>query len=748
MKALATSLLSLAATVVFADGITLSTTESAGKLADDLAKQSGLRLSAAANVKDDIVILGCKNADVNDVMAQIAKVLHAEWSKSGEVLVLSRGSNLIHADERVEASDRVARFKAKIDEMAAAMKASGDFDAAAAHKYAEDNQALMDSMMNGGAKGNPRQSKSFEDMSMRSPASRAIIRLLASLPNSDLAMLGSGRRYVLSNRPTRMQSSLPGTTADIVRTFLKEQGYVTAATPPPANDGTRRIVINGFGDAQPGPGNPNDASIVMLVLNDRSPFAFSLTAQVRLVVGDSKGQTIFSSSLPIASKQDDFKAIKPAEGEKPIVLSDRAQEFDRAITESSGGTGMARKVFAVSASSGGNGPTAPMTLTMSSGKSKPIKVSPELRQMILHPETTDPLSFSAAEGLRAIAQSEAKSLCAYVPDNAVVNIARFFNNGSHMPTDFRNYVSRQFNLEVSDAGSWVTIEPHNQISARLQSVSRGGLGTVLRTMDSKKTLGLADVSAYAAVQTKAPGQNDFDLQYARIIDMPITDQILTPLDFTDQWLAARFFGLLSPTQRQTLLAGRDLGIGTLTPGQLETVNEMVFQGFMGPSAIGGPNPGGARFVFGGDGISSERTFVLPNGLPGNGVVRMKSSTQPVLQAAESDGTISQMTADQIAFQMYQSEHPEFNAGFGGDAVTMPSSFRPSSQNLYDMQFLVAPEYGIQRTLQDWAVGNGQFVGFDQLPSDVRSQVQQRLDQLRQGMKFANGNRPGAAPPPL
>ncbi len=742
MRVTALLLLALAATFSFAQTVTVSTTQPIGRLLDDLAKKTNLHLQAAANVRDDVVLLSCKDAASDDVMARVAAVLHAQWTKSGENYILSRDSNLVLADRKAEFGAAAVSLRTQLNELMAQVRAQGTMTPEQAKQIVEDNAKAMEAMMNGGgSKGDA--VRRFESAQTKSPGSRAVIRMLAAMSDSELANMASGRRVVFSSRSTRMQLPMPNGAFDAARTFVREQQLIAAATPPPANNGETKIVIGGFSDGRMGTGNPNDMAVVILVMNDGGPLGGS--GMARVAIADSKGETICSGSFGLKPSPPLPANGAPSVGEKPISLSPLTVEFDKAMVQSAGADGGMKRIMAFSMDTGGAKPSsASFVISPDSPKTPQIPLSPDLRKALLSPDKVEPLSFSTFEGMRAIAGDQ--NLCAYLPDGLVVPVARFMAGGDRTPSALKAFTARVSDLQYAEDGKWMTVQPRRAFSARDKRVSRLGLTNLLHTMTTKQALSLEDVSAYAATQPKSIASSDFDLAYAHAVATALSDEMLTPLTYGGEWAIMRFYGQLSPTQRQALLAGRPLPINSLSPDQVAILADQVYQSPDGPTSMSGGNgTRGMRFMIGGESVSNERTFVLPNGLPNDGFVRMSSSNQPTLQGTEADGTIREMSADQLAFSKYQSEHPETVSNLGAPP-SIPSSFRQASQTIYNLQVVLGQNYGIQRSLKDTAIGNGSFVAFDQLPRDIREQVQQRLDALRQGMRSGFGGG-GKVPPP-
>lgn len=749
------ALLSMASLAAFSftqgesGSVTCTRTEPVGRLLAEIGRQTNQTLEASANVRDDVVALDCKNAPSADVMAKIASVLHAQWTKAGSSLVLSRDPNLAAADERAEQAAKVAIARKKIAALVEKVKGFGEFNATAAKKYVQDQTPVI---TNGTGRFD---AATFQSALERSPGTRALVALLSRMSDSELGALISGKRVVFSNSPTRMQRPLPGNWSDVALQFVRNQRSVVAATPPPADPGTRVFVFNGSSDSRMGAGNPNNITTAMVVAN---PAFFSNTSvQLDLTIADGQGATICSGGMSLDVTEDATDDKAPVEKQKPIVLSDLSKAYDRALLAASGGAGGAVRMMTLSFASsdvvvsGAAAAPAAVTFSSDSNNTEKVKLTAELLEIFKHPESREPLGFSAAEAFQAVAQAHGKFLCAYLPDNLVMPIARFFAREDTSAAAFEKLAKSSLHLNITDEGQWTTVQPIYQFSARNQRVARGALGQLLRSMLANNAIRLDDMGNYGLAQKKSPSQRDFDLTYALVLNSPVASETLVPQAMPGSWEFVRLYGSLSSGQRAAMLNRQAVPVRTFNSTQMEILNDAIFQSMEGPSNVAGggaPAAMGMRFMIGGDDVSHERTFVLGTGIPANAFVQMSSSTQPSLQTTDANGNVRNSSVGQVAMDRYQSEHPEFASRFGNMERPTVTGYRPATQVNYLLTIMLAPNYGRQRNLQDTALGIGVFGQLDALPANTRKQIMDQLEMLRKSMARGFSNGGGAVPPPL
>jgi len=718
----------------------------------DLSKAAGESLVASTSVANDVIVLDLHGVTVADAMAKIAQTLHGDWRKEGSGWVLYRGSNVIGADQRAETAVKVAQIRSQIAQIAADQKADGAFDAKKAQKLVD----ARNNMFNQADRGNGTFSikGDFMKAAQQTPASRAIVTLLSRMSDAQLASIASGKRVVFSTAPNRMQLAMPNGAQQIIRNFIQEQTLLHNASKQAdnanAND-SRRIVINGFGDDNLGDGDPSlGIGYAMLVA---SPGPGGPNANLSLVVSDTNGKTLASGNYFVGGGIQNRPAdSKPAAEEKPIELSDLAKELVKLMAPSgaaafAGGNFTTTRAVRVVAFSG-----SAISFSTGDGGEKTPVLSDALRERILNPEKYEPLSLAPSEALLNSAEQKGKNLVAYLPDISFTPLSQALSRANVTPTAFLADAQNRADLQVVEDGGWLMVSPKSPIADRERITNRYALGPALRSLDKKGYLTLDELAQFAFNQVKEPRNGDIDELYFRLINTQYAQSTFDQYGFNGNWPMLQFWATMSTAQRQTVLQGGRLPIANFSQQQLNIVAEQVYQSFDGPQ-VQTPNEnqaqGPRRMIFGGTPTAlTERTVVLPNGVIRDGFLTVNVNAENGVQGKAADDKGSQfMNAGTLAFYRLSQERADLNI-LG--ATQNIDRFRASTTKRYSFEFTFAPNVTLNRSLEDNSPSDLPFGSYDQLPSDFRKQVDQQLEQLRNGFKGGVGFGPGGGktPPPL
>lgn len=724
----------------------------AKRVFEELSKVAGVSMTAAGPVGDDVLLLNLSDVTVTDTMDKIAAALNAEWRKEGAGWVLARGSNIEAAEKRAEIAARVAEFRANLNKTLEDQKKLGDFNAAAAKKIVDQQNKMNEEISR--QSGPIRLSGNFNDVSRQTPSARAIAALLSRMSDAQIAALVSEGRVVFGLNPTRMQLPMPGGANQILQRFVKDTQTFkdVAQRNEPAQTGeSRRVVINGFGGDEGGDGDPKLGIGYAILVKNPNMGGSPTNVSVSLSVADPNGKTIatgqffvgpnFSVTAPGAQPQPQA----PTTNEKPLLLSENAKELAKVLVQLNGGGGggvagvAGVRMVSVAISSGGGG-----TFTLGGGGgAKTPQLSDDLREKILNPEKYDPMSFVPSEALTQISDLRGKDLVAYLPDAAFVPLHQAAS-GSPTPTSFLTTATGVAALKINDANGWMVISPKNPSSAREKKVNRAALGASLRVMNSKGYISLDDWAAFATRQPKAPRMGEIDESYLRMINNSAADEGLGQFSYGGGWQTLQFYASMSNGQRQALQQNGRIPLRTLSQFQMGIVNDQIFNSFDGPQVSRTPGEPGRAMIMGMGGVNTERTLLLPNGMPRDGFLNLTLKTNEIAQASSNDAGSKFMNAESIAFERVRAERPEL-ASFGPSVNY--DQYRMASQRSIAFQFQLTPEMTLYRQLQDNTPGNLPFSAYDRLPADFKAKVEKAYESLKKGWGGGFGGGGNQVPPP-
>ncbi len=723
---------------------------SAKRVLEELSKVAGIPLSAAGPVADDVILLNLSDVTVSETLAKIAAALNGEWRKEGTGLVFYRGSNFEAADRRTENATRVAEFRASLGRILEQQQKFGAFNESSAKKLVDLQKKMNEEISRAASGGVIQLPGDFESAGRQTPAARAIVALLTRMSDAQITALTSVDRVVFGLNPTRMQMAMPNGANQILQQFLKDTRTfkdVVQRNAPPAGTDNRRIVINGFGGGDgSGDGDPNLGIGYALLISNPS-FGVGQGTSVNLLVADPNGKTIGSGQFFVPPNSGPFAAgnqtSPPTSNDKPIEFSDLTKELAKVLPQVFGGGtagGGTVRVMSVAISSSGSG----SSFTLGGGGGKTPEISAELRERLLNPEQYDPLSFGPGEGLSKIAAAKDIDLVAYLPDSAFTALHQAVTSSS-TPSAFLSTAQRSGGLNVKEEAGWMIVSPKTPSSAREQQVNRAALGKALRLLHSKGYLGLDDWAAYAAKQAKNPRSGEIDDGYLRLINSPAADAGLGQFNFGGGWQTLQFYASLSSAQRQTLAQNGQVALRTLSQYQIGLVTEHIYNSFDGPT-INSRQQGRSTVVFAGmPSALTERTLLLPNGVPRDGFLSFSLKTNEIAQANSSQAEESRfMTAESLAFEKVRTERPEL-ASFG--APVQYDQYRMANQRTIGFLFQLTPEVALSRQLEDNTPGTQPFASYDRLPADFRQKVEKAYESLKQSWGTGFGGSGGNQVPP-
>lgn len=717
----------------------------AKRIFEELSKATGTPMVASGSVAEDVLVLNLSDVTVADAMAKIATVLHAEWRKEGSGWVLYRGSNLEAADRRVEAANRVAEFRANLNRTLEAQKKAGPFNDDSAKKLV-DAQRKMEEEMSRSQGGPIRFSGNFGDVSAQAPSSRAIATLLSRMSDAQIASLTNGNRNVFSLNPTRMQLAMPNGANQILRQFVRDSAIykdVSQRNRPAQNPNeSRTFVINGFGADNTGDGDPTLGIGYALLINQ--PNQAGPMTSVSLIVADPNGKTLATGQLFVGGRMNGPETNQGSQqnnnSEKALPMSDMAKELAKVLGQGSGGPGAGRGAVRMLTTSGSG--SGSFSISTMGGDGKTPTLSDELKQRVLNPDLYDPLGIAAGEAMSLTADAKGQDLVAYLPDPSFAQLTQAAGSAP-TPSSFLTSLNTASMVVKQDNG-WLLVEPRNPASSRDRRVNRVALGAALKAMNGKGYLSLDDWANFAKKQAKAPRFGEFDESFFRLINTPAADAGLGQFSFGGGWQTLQFYGSLTTAQKQAMAQNGRVSLNSLSAYQIGLVAEQVFNSFEGPNVINRQDQSGRPMAFiGMQNVQTERTLLMPNGIPRDGFVTLSQRTNEIVQAnSTTSGGGRFFNAEGLAFERVRAERPEL-ASFGPTAQY--DQYRMASQRTVGFLFQFTQEVSLSRQLEDNTPGSQAFGSYQSLPADFRKKVDTAAESLGRG--WGGGGGPGRVPPP-
>lgn len=310
---------------------------------------------------------------------------------------------------------------------------------------------------------------------------------------------------------------------------------------------------------------------------------------------------------------------------------------------------------------------------------------------------------------------------------------------------FESFLKISDTVSVDRTPGWTEIRPSRPASARKMRISREVLGKFVRTAYSKGTIRLDDLAAFALASPESE-YGDLSTMYTSLL---LGD--FSMMSRQGNWEMLRFYGSLSPPQRQTMLNGRPLSVSNLSPLQRGILTKMVYYktnsfGYGGGwgeemDMATGPPPDAEEEASPPDQDEepemmphiSETTESLPNGIPNNGLIRMSARQEQILQAGGgSMYDLGGSSVEGIAGYLAMKERPDL---FPGDEYTMDlKQIRIGQNTRYNFAFALAPKVEMRQSLTDTFFPDKTTYTLETLPQEIRKQIDKSLIEYRASYK--------------
>lgn len=482
-----------------------------------LSQKMGEKLFCSPELGRQVVVVKFTGVSSADAKAKIAEATDAEWVDRGGTLTLLRTPSKQRELEAKWAAALEKPMLEALEESNAQLEKQPKFDAPTAKK-------LLDEINAGDPKSREEEQRGFsnwqakEKMYARGPGGRAVTKTLNLLGAKELTTLPVGRTVYATN-PTNLQRPLPRGIEGILKAWDEEQQVwqkLLEGNPPERPEGgwsSSDPRFSKYGD--------NRASRVLLVAKRYGPKA---NIQFTVTGYDASGAAQFSSSTSITPKwalqvANFQEAIQKASVNGTYTLSEESQ---------------ARNAYG------------------SLDYAKETRPTADEARIYADPVTRDPLSYADSEVLLALAKESKRNLVASINDSLQLPQA----NGPINLEGYLKYNETMGNIESSRDEKWILIKPFAKQGPpqlpddrfAVRKLIQSGLQNGYFTIDA-----LADFAQGADVQWN---RVSFDL--ARIL-LPRTERLIQDMDVK----ALKFYGMLSPVQRRSLMQGQPVALNTL-----------------------------------------------------------------------------------------------------------------------------------------------------------------------------------------
>jgi len=696
-----------------------------GRLIPALAKQTGIDLRISRSAEGDVAMVRVKDVPLNKVMQKIAAVTGRIWEQKDGQYMLTSSVAADRAGER-----RVLKRRAEIIRQALA-KLAGDpvyrqrFGQPEAIALANKTETVMNPK-----DGHLDRTKiDFGELRGRAPTDRALAALLAIMDPAELAQSWSSKR-VYATKPTAMQFALPNRAQGIFEQLLREQSMFVDATndfkdrlgPQDSSFSTSEISRGEFGKGNPKLGVGK--GIVKIEGSEAGPF---LTAS--LILTDAAGHLLIEGNLSLPIDPVVPTKFQPKDREASVAADSRVKEMG--LTEPFEGAMGTRMSMVTS-----DGTDTVRLDVPNNPPQRKTPLSAELKQLLLAPNVTDPLSLCAGKLLEAAAEVRGENLVACIDDGLFTTSVDHLIKGMK-PTDFLNSPDFQQYQEVDISEGWITIQPKDFAAAQKRRTNRDALAKLMQSIDRNKLLLLNDLCEFAQTQEEPAGSQKIDLTYMRLLNPGVINGAYDPF----KWYVYKFFGSLTPEQKKILGSGAGVPVQNLTPSARKALTQYIFVAYVQPQL---KKADGTAIDPWSEGVVTEWTQLLPNGLLDGAMISAKVKQEDAAYCVDSSlGSAQIVSAESLATLQFIGETP----GLKGGAPKF-DRFSPTTQWTYSFNIALAPGVFINTDLTDGAIsGAPTNLDIKSLPAAFQAAYALRLEKLKKFYGQRDFTNDGSGDPP-
>jgi hypothetical protein len=703
----------------------------------ELSEKTGQTYEVLPSLAGEVLHISFKNLEPNVVRNQIASILRSTWKET------AKGWRLVPNDQ----AWRDLRTSQLAKDIESLKKVMSDRAKEMPENLTPTDLERLEEMQKGIRDGRPPMgdwATGMRAMNGLVPGNRAAFRCMQALDLNKLAAMAPGTRKVFSLSPTQMQSVLGNGAKQAATAALSE--YAMFETNTPRTDRTEQTTVfmgGGMGFSSPtrlsaqGP----VTNVIVAVNRPQDGLVFNVTvtaynAQDQVVfsgtefLGEGGGAVRFGGVLGQPTTGGGATSGKIKFSEDAILAMQAMRR-----TRSGEGAGFASMQIAA-----GGGRPIELGMPFLDGSSGALKMSDALRAKLLRPDLYDPLSDHVAESITHLVGDPEKPVIALLPDALTQQIATCVTETSSQELIKKDWDNAGMIQTTVDG--WVVLEPKRIADCVDTRMSRPQLAKALADLSKTGIWRLDGKATYFAARPRVTPTN-FDLAIIGSL-YPNSNMIPTPAGANRDFL--RLWGMLSVTERRTLLSGGELPLRSFSAETRNIIANIVFDSAGGPAKPAGEVRGGfGERPFPGLGSSDvERTTVLGTGLPSFGVLRLKTDLEPAALGRYDTGAVRALGAGSIFTSKMQFAPNSRMQVMGGGTLASIKDYADAQFENLQFEVLLAPQYTMNGRLQDVNFkANPVYGPYENLSDELKA----RVKEIEQAMESAErGGGPGMAPP--
>ena len=702
--------------------------EPLGKAIERLSSETRLPMAAFGDVKAYPIYINVKDVTPKELMDKIATVSGAEWEIKDGSYYLIASQTLRNKQQKAGDPELIAAIEATINQPPPKKRTEAEMEAV--YKNVEKNPEAATKIM----------SEIFGQMFQ---ADEGALELLKTIGSKDLSSIVEGGRVVLSSTPTAMQIPMSGKSITAITTYLKKLAAAESKKVVKKAGDEEFNLGDMFGGSQgfKKPELVNQISTIQTVfqINSRSILSVEISAFTNEGVGVYR-RTV---QMPIVNPENSRPAVV---GVTKVERGGVAKEYAQALEEGKKIDPFMGMLTAIQ--SGGMGAMAMFMNPESStlGEGGPARtISDSMRGLMGDPSKNEPLSFLLGPILDQQV-TDGKNIIAMPSDDVITTLCAQLTKENTTVEGVMDSIDRTITEKVTKDGTWTIVQASSPLELRSAFCKRDALAALVKAGSTKGYVNLDDCSRFATAQDSARG--------SELLALPIVTSVfrtsdlgsataLTGLGFD----SLKLYATLTEFQKQSLSSKKPVPLASLTPGQKNILNRMVYNSTMPPfkagdamspekllgdtednEGMGGmatlgmamAGPMMSAFGMGDVTMDSERTILLPDGIPVNGSISLKS--MPIEGLLAIDGTSgNKMIAVPEMLGMMNSDMFGQMPGMKNIKRSF-SHYKLAKQTSYFLFFQLGKNASYFTTLYDVSVDDSKTYTKDQLPDKIKERM--------------------------
>ena len=669
------------------------------KILNDLSKTSGVKLTAAADLEDEPLILRIDKVPLQQAMDKMADVFAADWVNHQTYWRLERSDEKIAAVRKTINEKRLAAITKSIQNIVNEQDKIPLLNQQSA-------EALVQNLYTSAKKraaGDPVDDNAINEFYRMLPEVRLAVSILVNMDPQDLAALPLNRKTVFSSSPNTLQRPFPAISSDLFKQYDAQKSLIYAANEKIVPQDERGLETWTWG-----PGRNKLGRIVAKTVPDIRQQSLYL----EFTFFDVDGQMI-------SQDQENLADVDWEADQKHYV--DARQQAQK--------TGFALGPIAQD--------IAPRTIDRKSAELRPL--SSPATDALLHPTTTDPLSMATSDTILGAAERDGVNAICLAPDNAeywALNAGRL---GKTSLETFQSVGTRECNLTFSEDNGWLVVKPIDPLTVAKVRMPRPALEKFIQDSSAQ---GFVSIDTAADLLGSVSIDADDTIAYNYVTYLLPNGQLFAMGAVPD---LLRFYGSLADSTKDAAAKGTlQLHVREFDDDQKELLRRFLFEG------INNPEESDTAATISNIHLLDPTDFI-PTGVSDDAIVTLTDKRGAAYFAREeqfSGGAFElAIPNDALAYEIAQSQAPQYFP------VLNPPKLRALTTGTH--RVLTLKLMSGTKTMQDSAgedhYASDKMMPVDQfiasLPSADREKLEAEIAQLIERAKKQMGNRPSLSPAP-